>query len=312
METQADHRETAPGRPATDATLASVASAESVWIETSDPDGVRLHAVAAGDPGDPLVVLLHGFPDFWYGWREQLEPLVDAGYRVVVPDQRGYNLSDAPDSVRAYRVERLSADVCDVIEWAGRESAHVVGHDWGAAVAWDLALRHPDRVDRLAVCNVPHPTVFGRTLRSNPRQMLRSWYVAAFQVPKLPEFGLGANDAAGLARVLDGSAHEGTFSDGDLDRYRAAWTGGPGGVSGMVNWYRAAARYGMDPPSERVAQPTLICWGEDDDALVPEMAAESLDFCVDGRLERYPSASHWVHLERASAVTAELRSHLDG
>jgi pimeloyl-ACP methyl ester carboxylesterase len=302
-DTAPDGTDTAPD--GTDTTL----DAESVRIETDDPDGVTLHAVTAGDPDDPLVVLLHGFPDFWYGWGHQIPAFVDAGYRVVVPDQRGYNLSDKPDGVGSYRIPRLSGDVADVIRWTGRDTAHVVGHDWGAAVAWDLALRRPEVLNRLGICNVPHPVVFRRTLQRNPRQLLRSWYIFSFQLPKIPEWGMRRNDCAGLERALRKTSHEGAFTAMDLERYRAAWRK-EGVVGSMIDWYRAAARYGLRVPQEEVTAPTQICWGEQDDALLPSMADESLSYCRDGHLEWFPSASHWVHMEEPERVNEVLLAHL--
>jgi len=291
---------------ATDASLLDLPSAEST---TRTVDGVDLHVVTAGDPEDPLVVLLHGFPDFWWGWHHQLPALVEAGYRVLVPDQRGYNLSDKPEGLSAYRMGRLSADVAGLIDTEGRDSAHVVGHDWGAAVAWDLALRRPGVVDRLGICNVPHPTVFERTLRSNPRQLLRSWYVFSFQLPGLPEWYLGRDDASGLVSALEDSANPGAFSEADLAYYRWAFRR-PGALRGAINWYRAAARRPDPPPRDRVDAPTMVIWGEEDVALLPEMATESVAYCADGRLERFPDCSHWVHREEVDAVTDLLVEHL--
>jgi len=294
--------------PATDADLVDVQSAESMRRRADD---VELHVVAAGDPADPLVVLLHGFPDFWYGWHHQIPALVDAGYRVLVPDQRGYNLSDKPDGLSAYRLGRLSADVAALVETAGRDSAHVVGHDWGALVAWDLALRRPSRVDRLGICNVPHPTVFRRTVRSNPRQLLRSWYVFSFQLPGLPEWYLGRDDAAGVVSALEDTANPDAFTDEELEYYRWAFRR-PGAAHAAVDWYRAAARRFDPPPRDRVDAPTLVVWGDEDVALLPEMADESVEYCADGRLERFPGASHWVHRERVEDVNDLLVDHLSG
>ncbi|QCS42819.1 alpha/beta fold hydrolase [Natrinema versiforme] len=272
-------------------------------------DGVELHAVVAGDEADPLVVLLHGFPEFWYGWRAQIAPLVEAGYRVLVPDQRGYNLSEKPNGVRAYRTRELSADIADLIATEGRETAHVVGHDWGGMVAWDLARRYPETVDRLAVVNAPHPTAYRRQLRSNPEQLRRSWYAMGFQLPRLPELACRYDDYRLLERALRGTAAPGTFSDADLDRYRRAWDR-DGALTGMLNWYRAAARHPSSPPTERVDAPTLVVWGEDDAALVPELAIDSTGFCRESRLELLPETSHWVPHEAAENVTALLREHL--
>jgi pimeloyl-ACP methyl ester carboxylesterase len=292
----------------TDARLLDLPSAESTFRRV---DGVRLHLVTAGDEDDPLVVLLHGFPDFWYGWRRQILALVEAGYRVVVPDQRGYNLSERPDGLDSYRMSRLSADIAAPVESEGRDSAHVIGHDWGAAVAWDLALRHPEVVDRLGIVNVPHPAVMERTLKTDPRQLLRSWYMFAFQLPGLPEWALGRNDAAGMVSVLEDSAGEGAFSEADLERYREVWRR-PDAVRAAVDWYRALVRRRDDPPTETVEAPTLVVWGEEDVALLPKMARESLDYCEDGRLETFPNASHWVHREEPERVNDHLLEHLAG
>jgi pimeloyl-ACP methyl ester carboxylesterase len=294
--------------PATDASALDLPSAESTSREV---DGVELHVVAAGDPADPLVVLLHGFPEFWYGWRGQIGPLVDAGYRVLVPDQRGYGRSERPDGVRPYRRRELVRDVVGLVGTEGRESAHVVGHDWGAVVAWDLACRRPELVDRLAVVNVPHPVAFRRTLRSNPEQFRRSWYVLLFQLPWLPERLAARDDFALWARMLREDARPDAFTTADLERYRATWRRA-GAPTAMLNWYRALIRYPDDPPRERVAVPTLLLWGEADRALVPELARRSLDYCETGRLERFPAATHWVHHEQPDRVAELLVEHLGG
>jgi len=291
----------------TDASLIDLPSIESVRRPVN---GVDLHVVTAGDPDDDLAVLLHGFPDFWYGWRHQIPALVEAGYYVVVPDQRGYNLSEKPRDLDAYRMRELSGDIAELIDAEGRERAHVVGHDWGAAVAWDLALRHPDTVDRLGIINVPHPTVMRQTLRSNPRQLLRSWYMFAFQLPAIPELVLGRDDARGVLDVLEESANPGAFSDEDLAHYRTAWRR-QGAIRGAVNWYRALFRRSDRPPRETVVAPTLVVWGDEDVALLPKMATESVGYCRDGRVERVPWASHWVHDEEPERVNEALVGHLN-
>src|SRR5215472_17136559 len=148
---------------------------------------IRLTGVAAGPKAGPAVILLHGFPEFWYGWRHQIGPLAEAGFRVIAPDQRGYDTSSKPAPVAAYSVGDLTSDVVAIIDQLGRDRVHLAGHDWGAVIAWNLALGHPDRLIRLAILNVPHPTVMQRNLRTNPRQWLKSWYGLFFQVPVLPE-----------------------------------------------------------------------------------------------------------------------------
>src|SRR5215212_3486762 len=164
------------------------------WV---DVGGLRLHCVQAGT--GPLVVLLHGFPEFWYAWRHQLPALADAGYRVVAPDLPGYNTSDKPPRVRDYRPRALAQEVADLIAALGADSATVAGHDWGGGLAWLLAMHHPERVQRLVVLNAPHPIRFLKGLRS-PRQLRRSWYMLAFQLPWLPERLVAASDFRALRR----------------------------------------------------------------------------------------------------------------
>jgi len=287
----------------TDASLLTDPDVESTYRDIGD---VRLHVVAAGDPDAPLVVLLHGHPDFWYGWRDQIRSLVEADFRVVVPDQRGCNLSEAPDRIDAYRQSELVGDVRELIHSEGRESAHVVGHDFGGFVAWNLALRQPSMVDRLGIFNVPHPTVYRDTLRSSPQQIARSWYVWFYQVPKLPEWMLTRNDMANMVDSLEITSKPGTFDEETITRYKAAWR--HTGITPRINWYRGFRR--SDSPSrDTVTQPALICWGKDDVALLPSMAEKSVNYCEDGQLQVFPNTSHWIHNER-DEVTEALRCHL--
>ncbi len=277
------------------------------WVEGA---GVQLHVRTAGPRDGPLVVLLHGFPEFWYGWRHQIAPLAEAGYRVLIPDQRGYNRSDAPPDVAAYDLDRLVADVCRCIHAAGRDQAHVVGHDWGAMVAWTLAMTHPERIGRLGILNVPHPGVFRRTLRTSPSQFLRSLYALFFQIPRLPEWLLGRNDGQGLAWMLRWSARPNTFTEADLAVYRRAWRR-PGRLRGMLNWYRAAARrVGRGASLDaRIDVPTLVLWGARDVALSRQMAAPSAAMCADGRLTVLEDATHWVQHDAPETVTRQLLDH---
>jgi pimeloyl-ACP methyl ester carboxylesterase len=275
---------------------------QSTLIETN---GITVHAVVAGPEDGPLVVLLHGFPEFWYGWRHQLGALAAAGYRVVAPDGRGYGRSDKPPGVRAYALDRLAADVVGIIAAQGRDRAIVVGHDWGAAVAWWVAIRHPSWVARLAILNVPHPAALRAFMRSHPRQLLRSWYIAFFQLPWLPEALTRAANWQGAVRALRGSSAPGTFTDADLDLYREAWAR-PGAFTAMINWYRAVVRH---PPrargSSRVTVPTLILWGVRDAFLETGLAEASRQRCDDARLH-YLDTTHWVQHEAAAQVNAEL------
>ncbi|MBB6645954.1 alpha/beta fold hydrolase [Halobellus ruber] len=281
----------------------------SVERDFRDVNGVSLHVVSAGDPDDPLVVLLHGFPEFWYEWHDYVEPFVEAGYRVLIPDQRGYNRSQKPTGSSSYRITQLSGDIVDLIGTEGREAAHVIGHDWGAAVAWDLALRHPAVVDRLGIINVPHPTVFERTLRSNPTQMRKSWYMFFFQLPRLPEWFVGRDEYEFMTKTMREGARPGTFSETDFERYRGAWSQA-GALTAMLSWYRSLFRHREDPQRERVTAPTCIVWGENDQALVPEMAPESADYCEEASLERFHDATHWVPHEYPDRVADILLDHV--
>jgi pimeloyl-ACP methyl ester carboxylesterase len=289
---------------------APLPDAPGVERTTREVNGVSLHVVAGGDEDDPLVVFLHGFPEFWYEWHAYVEPFVAAGYRVLVPDQRGYNRSEKPEGVRSYRISELSGDVVDLIDTEGREHAHVVGHDWGAAVAWDLALRHPDAVDRLGIINVPHPTVFEATLRSNLTQLRKSWYMFFFQLTGVADWFVRRNEYDFMVDAMADGAVPGTFDETDFERYRRAWSE-PDALSAMLNWYRALFRHNEEPPRETVTAPTLVLWGERDQALISEMAPRSVDYCEDGRLERFPNATHWLPHERPERVIDELLGHVE-
>ena len=272
-----------------------------------DGAGVRLHLVEAGPADGPLVLLLHGFPESWAAWRHQIPALAAAGYRVWAPDQRGYNRSEAPPEVGAYALDTLADDVLALLDEAGAARARIVAHDWGALVAWHLALRDPDRVERLAVLNVPHPVAFRRFLKRPSGQWLRSWYVAFFQLPALPEVALRRLGTRALRRT----SAPGTFSDATLARYRRAWAR-PGRARGMLNWYRALVRHRPDrvEGGATVRPPTLVVWGDADVALDARLAERSVELCADGRLVTLPGVSHWVQHEAPDRVNAELLAFL--
>ena len=207
--------------------------AESLRVPSN---GISLHAVAAGPANGPLVVLLHGFPEFWYGWRQQIAPLAASGLWIIAPDQRGYNLSDKPAGIPAYRLDTLADDMLGLADALGHRRFAVIGHDWGGVVAWHLASRNPERVTRAAILNAPHPGTLRRYARAHPRQALKSWYVAYFQLPYLPELGLRAGGFWGLRRALRRTSRPGTFTTEDLRHYREAWAQ-PGALTAMLNWY---------------------------------------------------------------------------
>lgn len=266
--------------------------------------GLTLNIAETGPDDGPLTVLLHGFPETWWSWRHQIGPLAAAGLRVVAPDQRGYGLSSRPEGLASYHLDRLAEDVTGLADAFGRDRIRLVGHDWGGLVAWWVASRHPDRVERVAILNAPHPDVFGAYARRHPSQMLRSAYVGLFQLPGLPEALLRAADCAVLRRALTGSSRPGAFSPHDLDLYTAAWRR-PGAITAMLNWYRAL-RLPREPAPEPVRPPVLVLWGERDTALEHGLAAESLRLCADGAVRYFPRATHWLQHEEPQGVNDAL------
>ncbi len=196
----------------------------------------RLHYVEAGE--GPLIVLLHGFPEFWYGWREQIGPLAAAGFRVVAPDTRGYNLSSKPDGVAAYDIGKLAADIRDLIRERGAESALLAGHDWGGSIAWATAMNHPEVVDRLAILNAAHPRKLSQGLH-HPGQLRKSWYFFFFDLPELPETVVHADHWRFFRHFLRDA--DPAYTPEEIDRYVEAWSQ-PGAATGMINYYRSSVR----------------------------------------------------------------------
>jgi len=276
---------------------------EHSYIETN---GIKLHVVQAGPQSGVPVVLLHGFPEFWYGWRKQIPALVEAGCRVIVPDQRGYNLSDKPEGMKAYDVNILVHDIIGLIDALGYEKVNLVGHDWGAVVAWRLALKYPERLHRLSIMNAPHPAVMTKFLGRDIEQFRRSWYVLFFQLPWIPEASLRANDWRSLAQSLRGTSKIGSFINEDIEKYKEAWSQ-PGAMTSTINWYRAYVQYPPQlPEDQRIKVRTLMMWGMKDFALTHRMARPSMDYVEEGNLILFPEATHWVHLDAAEEVNHYL------
>lgn len=283
----------------------------NVQHEWRTVNGVRLHCAVAG--AGPLLVLLHGFPEFWYSWRYQI-PVLAEHFTVVAPDMRGYNESDKPGRVKDYSVSELVQDVVELIRSFGVDRAIVAGHDWGAIVAWQTAIMHPEIVEKLIILNVPHPRIFVQHLLTNQRQRMRSLYVAFFQLPWLPEAVIKAGGFQFVERTFRGMAvHKERFSDDDLRQYLDALMK-PHALTSAINYYRAAARYPSTSSMQNaiIHVPTLVIWGEQDMALGKELN--------DG-LERYVStlellfiedASHWVQQDRPDLVNNYLLTFLLG
>lgn len=284
------------------------------WQHRSvEANGIRFHVVEAGE--GPLVVLLHGFPQFWYAWRHQI-PALASRFRVVAPDMRGYGDTDRPPKVADYHVHTLARDVKELVHALGAERAHLVAHDWGGGVAWMTALRHPEVVDRLAVLNCPHPEPFSKAIRSSLRQLRRSWYMFFFQLPWLPEWAMTRKNGAMVGPMFrDMAIRKDTFSDEDLEQFRQNILK-PGAATAMLNYYRAAFRNRSAMESERgkkIAAPTLLIWAEDDIALGKELTygMEPL-FSGPFRIHYVPDCSHWVNEEQPELVNRLLLEFLTG
>jgi len=277
---------------------------------TARINGLDFHYVEAGK--GPLVVLLHGFPESWWSWRRQLLPLAEAGFRVVAPDQRGYG-----DSAKQgpYDLDTLSSDVCGLIRHLGAEQAQVVGHDWGAVVAWHLAMMKPGYVERVVAINGPHPAKMQEAILRNPRQALRSWYILAFQLPLLPEALLQRAQARGMRKMYARSAAH--ITEEELAPFIEGMRQ-PGAARGMLGWYRTAfrealKRRGRAPYSAQVDAEALIIWGKKDAALDFEAVVPGTQrYAPRLELQPIPDGGHFVHEERPEEVNALLTRFLRG
>ncbi len=270
--------------------------------------GISLHVREMGPARPaPLVLLLHGFPDCSYTWRHQLPALAAAGFHAVAPDLRGYDGSSRPKGVAAYATDALAGDIAGLVTALGAPHADVVAHDWGGGVAWTFAMLHPEKLRRLVILNAPHPVAFRRALRTL-QQVKKSWYIFAFQLPVMPERGLGRNDFVSLRRVFrTASVRPGAFTDADIERHIDALRP-PGALTAAINYYRAVFRSaGRETPrARRVEHPVLVLWGEHDRFLGPELADAGPEWVPNGRVQRVPEAGHWIHHDVPELVNDEL------
>jgi pimeloyl-ACP methyl ester carboxylesterase len=276
-----------------------------------DVGDVELFVVRAGPADGPPVVLLHGFPEFWYAWNGVIAPLANAGFRVIVPDQRGYGDSDKPPDIEDYKIDRLGDDIANLIAALGHESAGVVGHDWGGGVAWNVAIRHPDRVRRLAVLDTPHPDAWRRV---ETQQETVSWFRTFFQIPFVPEEVARWGNWRIQSAMLRNTAAPGAFPDEKLALYRSAWDR-DGAFGKMVNWYRAAFQpYTRDPdtPERRLAMPVLVLVAAEDAFIPGDTTRASLDLLDQGELVELGSGTHWVIQEQPERIAKLLIGFFGG
>ncbi|HET7519681.1 MAG TPA: alpha/beta hydrolase [Actinomycetes bacterium] len=265
--------------------------------------GLAFDALAAGPPTGELVVLLHGFPQTCACWTQVLATLAEAGYRAVAPNQRGYSPTARPTTIQAYRMPELVADVVAIADRLDAETFHLVGHDWGGVVAWQLAGHHPDRVATLTAVSTPHPRAFARALVAGT-QALRSAYIPVFRLPRLPELLLGAHRQWGLRRLL---AQDGLGVEW-VDTYTHALAQ-PGALSAALAWYRAATPFSLRAP--RVGVPTLYVWGSGDPALGPRAAITTGRWVTGAyRFEVLAGAGHWLPEQHAEELGRLLLEHL--
>lgn len=287
--------------------------------EYAELNNIRMHYVTEGE--GKLIMFVHGFPEFWYEWRNQLAEF-GRDYQAVAPDMRGYNLSSKPAEVKQYKMKHLVEDLRLLAEHLGHKRFVLVAHDWGGSVAWAFALRHPDYLKKLIIINAPHPGVFERELRDNPAQQKASQYILMHRTPQAEQI-LSKDDYAALVNsVLAKGLEQGYFTEEDRRAYVEAWSQ-PGALTGGLNYYRAT-RLGsftgedgeaanlIDPSLLTVKVPTLVIWGKKDRYLLTGNL-EGLDgFVPDLTIKRIPDGSHWVIHERPALVNGYIRDFIEG
>jgi epoxide hydrolase 4 len=271
-------------------------------------NGIKLHYVSDGS--GELMLMLHGFPEFWYSWRHQIKEFSE-DYKVVALDLRGYNDSDKPAEPSAYVMSEFLADVKGAIEALGYGTCILVAHDWGGAIAWQFAYAYPEMVSKLIVMNLPHPAKFSEGLRT-PQQLLKSWYIFFFQIPFLPEWSFAFNDYGAIASAFTSWAiDKSAFTKADIEAYKDA-AAKRGALTAMINYYRNIFQTGvMSPRSwEAIEIPTLMIWGENDAALGKELTYGTDAYVKDLTLKYIPNCSHWVQQEQPKLVNKYMREFL--
>lgn len=278
-------------------------------------NGIHFEVATMGT-GDRLALCLHGFPEHAYSWRHQMPMLARLGYRVWAPNLRGYGNTDSPQEVSAYKTRTLVKDVAALIQAANPKETVLLAHDWGGALAWSLAMEQPQLIDRLIVLNLPHPACFARELRK-PAQLMKSWYIFFFQLPWLPEFMLGRRHARATSGIIRGSSRNpARFPDEALEVYRAN-ADRPGGLTAMLNWYRAMFRGGGlrrfgAGKIPIINIPTLFLWGDADSALSFRTTEGTEKYVANLTFRVFPGISHWIQQEAPEAVNEMIEAWLTG
>lgn len=269
-------------------------------------NGIQLHYVEEGS--GELVILLHGFPEYWYSWRNQI-PVLSKTHRIVAVDMRGYNLSDKPQAISAYSMDKLAKDIADLVLALGEEKAIIIGHDWGAGVAWAVAILYPERVKKLGIINVPHPYEMQKALMGgNFSQLLKSYYIFLFQIPRLPEYLLGKDLKGFFKKTFKNmSPYKKEISDAEASSYAEAYAQ-PGALTGALNYYRAMVRYRDVLPEThpKLTMPVLMIWGEQDTALGKELTCNTKDYCENLELIYDPTSGHFIQHDNPELVNREL------
>lgn len=271
-------------------------------------DRISLHYAEMGPADGPLVILLHGFPDTCLGWSHQMPALAKAGFHVVAPDQRGYGLSGKPKGVRAYDLDELADDIVALGAHFGETRLRVVGHDWGASVAWWLASTRAPHMEKAAAINAPHPAVWKRSMYGDKAQRRKSRYVKAMRLRWLPEMAIRRKNFEPFVETLKAAARAGVF-DGEVEAYKKAWRE-PKALTSMLHWYRALLKKEMPAAPGRIETPLLLIWGEKDQFAETALARESISLCERGGTLFFAEGSHWVHREEVQPINDMLITFL--
>jgi epoxide hydrolase 4 len=288
--------------------VSNLATTETWQHQYIVTNGIRMHYVTQGE--GPLIILLHGFPLFWYSWHNQIPFLAEHGYTVVAPDLRGYNETDKPR--KGYDIPTLLRDIGGLIKGLGQQRATIVGHDWGGVLAWTFAMNYPEMTESLIVMNAPHPAAMLREMRML-KQLRKSWYVFAFQIPWLPEYLLGRNHANEIGRMLRGAAlQKSAFPREVTAKYQEAMSK-PGAIKAAIRYYRQLFRrlpLSMTSNEVQIEAPTILIWGEQDIALGIELTIGLERWVNDIQIRRIPDSGHWVQQEQPEKVNQYMLDFL--